>query len=150
MRRKNPWIAGLLNVLIPGLGWLYTHGLLRFIVHLILNGVIGVAFLLVANLLLAPILGMDVLEGTNASPQSIQSTAIGIMGLLYVLMLFSEGYGSARSRNRKLAASAGEAQKLQEQESLEAKLRRLQELASAGLITQEDYEAKKADLLDEM
>lgn len=146
MKEKNPWIGGLLNLLVPGLGVFYTGERSRGC------GVfVSVMFLVVLCPFVVPLfLGLTI-EATGASIS--QTTMQGIVGIAIVLLwlaMFPSGYFFVKRYNKKLAASVPETKGPTEQEHPEAKLKKLQEMLSAGLITQEDYETKKADILSKM
>jgi hypothetical protein len=150
MKEKNPWIGGLLNLLIPGLGRLYAGDKLG-----------GCATMITFPLALAalavfvvPLLVSILVDATGGRSRDItESTMQGIAGLIIFLLwlaMFPSGYFFVKRYNKKLAASAPESKSLTEQEHPEAKLKKLQEMLSTGLITQEDYETKKADILSKM
>ena len=148
MKEKNPWIGGLLNLLVPGLGVFYTgergRGCSVFV---------GFIFLVVLCPFVVPLFVGLTIEATGASISISQTTMQGIVGIAIVLLwlaMFYGGYSFVKRYNDKLAASVPETKRPTEQEGPEAKLKKLQEMLSTGLITQEDYETKKADVLSRM
>lgn len=150
MKEKNPWIGGLLNLLLPGLGRFYAGDKLGGCFTMITFPLALAALAVFAVPLLVSIL----VDATGGSSRGItESTMQGIAGLiilLFWLAMFPSGYFFVKRYNRKLAASAPESKSPTEQEHPEARLKKLQEMLNAGLITQEDYEAKKADILGKM
>ena len=76
-----------------------------------------------------------------------------IFGLLGVIMLLIGGIATLQGltvRKNIPAIQPTSPSNPTEQELPEAKLKKLQEMLSAGLITQEDYEKKKAEILSRM
>ena len=75
-----------------------------------------------------------------------------IFGLLGVIMLLIGGIATLQGLTvrKNLPAIQPTSPSTTEQELPEAKLKKLQEMLSAGLITQEDYEKKKVEILSRM
>jgi len=150
MKEKNPWIGGLLNLFLPGLGRFYAGDKLGGCATIITFPLALAALAVFVVPLLVPI----VVDATGGDPGDIaESTMQGIAGLVILLpwlMMFPSGYLFVKRYNKKLVTSVPETKSPTGQEHPEAKLKKLQEMLSAGLITQEDYEAKKADILSKM
>ena len=103
MKKKKPWIAGFLNLLIPALGYFYVDGLLSFIPNFI-----GAALLLV---FLVYVAGWGGIAGRFGIPQSTLTTAAL---LIYVLLAFTMGIGRAQRHNKNLVSTSAEAKKPKE------------------------------------
>ena len=150
MKEKNPWIGGLLNLLIPGLGRYYAGDRLGGVLTLIIFPLALIAL----AVFVVPLLVSILVNATGGNPSEIaQSTMQGITALVIVLLwlaMFPSGYAFVKRYNKKRAASVPETKRPTEPQDPEAKLKKLQEMRSAGLITQEDYETKKADILSKM
>lgn len=137
MVKKNPLIAGFLNVLIPGLGHLYLGHwpgcILWFFLYIAAGGVL----IFLANY-------------AEKSGHFQSGLPIIIAGILYAFLLFSDGITFANRHNKKAALAAPDTSKTDGPEDTQTKLKKLQEMFNAGLITQQEYESKKADILSKM
>lgn len=144
---NNPRIGGLLNLLVPGRGAFYAGKRLRRFHTYTTYPVVVVVLGKVA----VPLLADFLVDAACGDPGDIgQSTLQGIAGLVILplwLSLFPTGVLCVKRHNKKLAPSEIEAKKLVEQGSSAVKVRKLQEMLNAGLITQEDCEEKKRDLV---
>ncbi len=148
MKEKNPWIGGLLNLLIPGLGRFYAGDRAGCVVTLLTFPLV-LAVCAYFPVLLVDFLRVSDYPGDIPQLSTLQGLA-GIVIVLFWLALFPSGYFFVKRYNKKLATSVPEPGRPTEQEHPETKLKKLQEMLSAGLITQEDYESKKADILSKM
>ncbi|MFH2040486.1 MAG: SHOCT domain-containing protein [Chloroflexota bacterium] len=150
MKEKNPWLGGFLNLLLPGLGRFYAEdrmgGCLTMITFPLAVGALAV---FVLPLVVAMV--VDATGGNSADiAESTMQIIAGFVVFLLWLTLFPGGYLFVKRYNKKLAASVPELRGPLEQDQPEAKLKKLQEMLNAGLITQEDYEVKKAEILSRM
>jgi hypothetical protein len=137
-KKKNPLIAGLLNILIPGLGHLYLGHWPGCILWFFGYAVIGGIVFFIASFV------------ERSFGDHLQGLPTIILILLFVLMLFNDAFTFAKRQNKKAALAMPETKKSEEQEDTQAKLKKFQEMFNAGLITKEDYERKKADILSRM
>jgi len=137
MEKKNPLVAGFLNLLIPGLGHLYLGRwpgcILWFFIYIVTGGIL-----------------FSLANYVERFGKYQQGLPILIASLLYAFLLFSDGVTFATRQNKKVALTSHETKKSDEQEDTQAKLKKLQEMFNAGLITQEEYESKKTDILSRM
>jgi len=150
MKEKNPWMGGFLNLLIPGLGRFYAEdrlgGCLTMITFPLLIGALAV---FVIPLIVAML--VDASGGNSGDiAQGTMQIIAGLVVFLLWLTLFPGGYLFVKRYNKKLAASVPGPYATQDQDTPESKLKKLQEMLNAGLITQEDYEVKKAEILSRM
>lgn len=137
MSKKNPFIAGLLNVLIPGLGHLYLGRWPGCILWAFLYIAAGGVLIFLANY-------------AEKSGHYQSGLPIIIAGFLYAFLLFSDGVTFANRQNKKTALVTPDTPKTDAPEDTQTKLKKLQEMFNAGLITEQDYENKKTDLLAKM
>jgi hypothetical protein len=91
MNKKNPLTAGLLNLLIPALGYFYVDGLLSFIPNFI-----GATLLLIILVYAA---GWGGIAERLGIPQG---TLITVVLLFYALIVFTMGIGRAQRHNKNL------------------------------------------------
>ncbi len=98
--KKNPLIAGILNLLIPALGYFYVDGLLSFIPNFI-----GATLLLIILLYAT---GWEGISGRIGIPQG---TLTIIALLFYALIAFTMGVGRAQRHNKNLVSTLAEDKK---------------------------------------
>ena len=150
MKEKNPWLGAILNLILPGLGRFYAGdrmgGCLTMITFPLLMGALAV---FVIPLLVAML--VDATGGNSGDiAESTMQIVAGLVVLLLWLTLFPSGYLFVKRYNKKLAASVPEPYATKDQDTPDSKLKKLQEMLNTGLITQEDYEVKKAEILSKM
>jgi len=93
MKTKNPFVAGLLNVVFPGLGSLYVGNWKRTI----FNFLLGLAFI-VGGFLGLPIINNGLVELLHLPPFIVP----GLYILIYVFAMFGEGRLACRLHNNKV------------------------------------------------
>jgi len=139
MKRRNPFVAGLFNVLIPGSSHLYvTNHWPRFILFFAVNSlVIFVAILIGNNIQIGP---------RYTLPQGICPGSLVLIVLGY---LFYSGMQLALTRNSE-TDSAAHYQSLRPHMDTRddpiARLAKLQRQRDEGLISSEQLEAKEAEI----
>ena len=131
MEKKNPLLAGLFNMLVPGSGYWYVgQDRVRFIKTLIV-GVAAIAALTVAG---------SVFQNTTGFPLP-QGLCIGILLLIVLVPLFQGGQKAAIHHNFVLD-NAG-MYNARQQGNDESQLARNQHLRDKGLISEQEYDSRK-------
>jgi len=131
MENKNPLIAGLLNVVAPGLGHLYVNNDLKSFVKILIGGIAAI----VASVLI----GNVIQNSTSISlPQGICS---GVLLLVVIVPLFLNGQNIASQHNKKKDNAAR--YDATQHGSAEARLARNQEMRDKRMISEEEYESRK-------
>jgi hypothetical protein len=137
-KNKNPLLAGLINVLIPGASQLYINqdwG--RFIRALILNLLVLAAAFVAGNIIQQG-------RGYKSLPQGI---CTGIFLMIIIAALFASGYRTARLRNNETNAAAFYNSKRHvSHEKDEAQLTDIQKMRNEGLISSQEYDEKNAKI----
>jgi len=138
MKRRNPLLAGLLNMLMPGSSHIYVGNDRRKFIQSFIGGalMIFLAFM-VGN----TIQRMDL----YTLPQGV---CMGILFLLVFGFLFNTGMKKANRRNSEID-SAAHYQSLRTDTSsddLVIEMANIQKQRDEGLISIERYEAKKAEI----
>ena len=138
MKRRNPMLAGLLNMLIPGSSHLYvSKNWLKFILFFILYGfMIFVAILVGNNIEKIP-------EYTLPQELCTGLLLLGVFGLM-----FFSGMKEASARNSEIDSSA-HYHSLRTDASKDdpiTKLAKLQRQRDEGLISSEEQDTKEAEI----
>ncbi len=134
MDKKNPLLAGLVNVLLPGSGyWYVDRDRWRFIRTLIV-GVAAIVAVLALGVLL---------QNTTDFPLP-QGLCPGLLLLLVLVPLFLRGQRAAIQHNFTLESAA--AYTARQHGSNEAQLARNQELRDKGYISEKEYDSRKENL----
>ena len=134
MEHKNPLIAGLLNMVVPGLGYLYVNNDTRRFVKTLIGGIAAIVALV--------FIGNAMQNSTNVSIS--QGICPGILSLIVFVPLFLSGQKVASQHNRKKdnAARYDETQ----HGTSEARLTRNQAMRDNRMISEEEYESRKEGL----
>jgi hypothetical protein len=123
MEKKNPLLAGLFNMLIPGSGYLYINNDRgRFIRVLI----VGIA-----------------IQHTQGYPLP-QGLCMGILLLIVLVPLFRNGQNAANQYN--FVIDNATMYNARQQGSSEAQLARNQTMRDKGLISQQEYDSRKDNI----
>ncbi len=134
MDKKNPLLAGLLNMLLPGSGyWYVDRDRWRFIRTLIV-GVAAIAAVLLLGILL---------QNTTDFPLP-QGLCPGILLLMVLVPLFLRGQQAANQHNFTLDSAA--AYSARQHGTTEAQLARNQSLRDKGYISEKEYDSRKENL----
>jgi hypothetical protein len=129
--KKNPLLAGLLNMLVPGSGyWYVDRDRGRFIKTLII-GIAAIAALIVVG---------TILQSTTGFPLP-QGLCIGILLLIVLVPLFQQGQRAANHHNF-VQDNAGMYNARQPGND-EKQLARNQNLRDKGLISEQEYDSRK-------
>lgn len=92
--KKNPWLAGILNFFLPGLGYVY-NGIGRDKTQIVFGGLI---FLSVFLGIFVPIFGAPATTTTGSSPPVI--SVIDLLSVLILLLPFALAYDAYARTNR--------------------------------------------------
>ena len=134
-KNKNPMLAGLMNVVIPGSSQLYVnHDWGRFVGAFALGAVAFAAAILMGN----------VVQSARgfALPQG---ACMGILLMIVVVVLFLSGHRTASSRNIETKTAAFyNSKRTISHESAEKQYAQIQKLRDEGLISEEEFEEKNA------
>ena len=131
MEKKNPLLAGLLNVLVPGSGyWYVEQDRARFIKTLIIGGA-AIAALIVLG---------SILQNSTGYPLP-QGLCIGILLLLPFVPLFRSGQRAAFHHNFVLDNAA--MYTTRQHGTGEVQLARNQRLRDKGYISEQEYDSRK-------
>ncbi len=138
MKRRNPLLAGFLNMLIPGSSHLYvSNNWLKFILFFVINSLIIFGAILLGNNI------QEIREYTL--PQGL---CTGTLLLAIFAFLFYAGMKIASERNSQ-TDSAAHYQSLRTPVSKDdpvARLAKLQRQRDEGLISSEQQESQKAEI----
>jgi hypothetical protein len=139
MKRRNPLLAGLFNVLIPGSSHLYvTNNWPRFILFFVVNSFVILTAVLVGN-------NIQMIQQYTL-PQGVCTGSLLLIVLGY---MFYTGMQMANARNNQ-TDSAAHYQSLRPKNAPKddpiSRLAQLQRQRDEGLISSEQQEAKKAEI----
>ena len=131
MEKKNPLLAGLLNVLVPGSGyWYVEQDRARFIKTLIIGGA-AIAALIVLG---------SIFQNTTGFPLP-RGLCIGILLLIVLVPLFQKGQRAANHHNFVLDNAA--MYTTRQHGTSEAQLAENQRLRDKGYISEQEYDSRK-------
>jgi len=131
MEKKNPLLAGLFNMLVPGSGyWYVDQDRERFIKTLIV-GIVAIAALIVLG---------NILQNTTGFPLP-QGLCIGILLLMVLVPLFRNGQTAAIHHNFVLDNAV--LYTARQRGNNQAQLARNQNLRDKGLISEQEYDSHK-------
>ena len=131
MEKKNPLLAGLFNMLVPGAGyWYVDKDRDRFIKTLII-GIAAIAALIVLG---------TIFQNTTGFPLP-QGLCIGILLLIVLVPLFQKGQRAAHHHNFVLDNAA--MYTTRQHGTDKAQLARNQDLRDKGYISEQEYDSRK-------
>jgi hypothetical protein len=131
MDKKNPLLAGLLNMLVPGSGyWYVDQDRGRFIKTLIF-GIAAIAALIVLG---------NIFQNTTGFPLP-QGLCIGVLLLLVLVPLFRNGQKAAIHHN--FVQDNAVMFTARQHGTDEAQLARNQNLRDKGYISEQEYDSRK-------
>jgi hypothetical protein len=131
MDKKNPLLAGLFNMLVPGLAYWYVdkdRG--RFIKTLIIGGTAIIVVIVIGT----------VLQNTTGFPLP-QGICTGVLLLFVLVPLFLRGQSAANHHN--FVMDSATLYTARQSGNNEAQLARNQELRSKGYISEQEFESRK-------
>lgn len=131
MDRKNPILAGLFNMLVPGSGYWYVNQDRSRFIRTLLIGIAAIVAMVLIGIILQKTTGFPLPQGV----------CIGILVLIVLVPLFLGGQKAAVQHNFILDnASQYNARQLGNNES---QLARNQELRDKGYISEQEYDSRK-------
>ena len=131
MERKNPLLAGLFNMLVPGSGyWYVNRDSGRFIKTLII-GIAAFALMIVIGTVLQNTIGFPLPQGV----------CIGILILFVLVPLFLGGQKAAHQHNFIIGNASQYSSR--QRGSDESQLAKNQELRDKGYISEQEYDSRK-------
>ena len=134
MEKKNPLLAGLFNMLVPGLGyWYVDQDRGRFLKTLIV-GLIAIAAMIGLG---------TVLQNTTGFPLP-QGLCIGILLLFVLVPLFRNGQRAAFHHNFVLDNAV--MYNVRQRGTEEAQLAKNQDLRDKGYISEQEYDSRKVGI----
>jgi len=135
--KKNPLLAGLFNMLVPGSGYLYVENDRNRFIKTLVGGV--------ALIVVMVTLGNAIQNTRGFSlPQGL---CTGILLLILFVPLFLIGQKTANSHNKMLDNTAHyDLHRPASQGSNEAKLDKLQKMRDEGLVSEKVYQKKKDEI----
>ena len=131
MEKKNPLLAGLLNMLVPGSGYWYVDQNRGRFINTLIIGVAAIAALIVVGTIFQNTMGFPLPQGV----------CIGILLLLVLVPLFRNGQSAAIHHNFVLDNAA--IYTTRQHGTGEAQLARNQHLRDKGLISEQEYDSRK-------
>jgi len=134
MEKKNPLIAGLLNMVVPGLGHLYVLNDLRRFIMTLIGGIAAIVVLV--------LIGNVIQNSTDVSlPQGVCS---GILVLVVLVPLFLNGQKIATQHNRRMDNAARYDSK--QHGSAKDQLAKNQDMRDKHMISEQEYESRRDDI----
>jgi uncharacterized membrane protein len=134
MEKKNPLLAGLFNMLVPGSGyWYVNHDRERFIKTLLI-GIAVIAALVVIG---------AIMQSTTGFPLP-QGLCIGILLLFVLVPLFRRGQQAAVQHNFVLDNAI--LYNTRQQGNTESQLAKNQNLREKGYISEQEYNSRKENI----
>lgn len=135
--KKNPIVSGLLNMLIPGAGYLYVDNDRSRFIKTLAGGVL---------LIIAMVFLGNAIQGIRgySLPQGL---CISILLLIVLVPLFLIGQKTAHLHNNKIDSNAYyNLRRTESQGDDSAKLGKIQNMRDEGLISEQEYQKKRKDL----
>jgi hypothetical protein len=135
--KKNPIVAGLLNMFIPGAGYLYVDNDRRRFITTLAGGILVIAVAVVLSNAIQNVRGYSLPQGL----------CTGVLLLLVFVPLFLTGQKIANQRNNMIDSTAHyNVLRTPSQGSDDARLGRIQKMRDEGLISEQEYDKKKKGL----
>jgi uncharacterized membrane protein len=135
--KKNPIVAGVLNMFIPGAGYLFVDNDRGRFIKTLIGGVLLIAVVVVLANAIQNIRGYSLPQGLCP----------GVLLMLVFVPLFLAGQKTASLHNNMIDNTAHyNVLRTSPQGSDKARLGRIQEMRDEGLISEQEYDKKKKDL----
>ncbi len=134
MEKKNPLLAGLLNMLVPGAGYLYIDNDRGRFFKTLMIGIAAIAVLLW--------LGNTIEHSPGyALPQGL---CMGTLLLIVLVPLYLMGQNAANRHN--MVTDNAAIYNARQKGTDQAQLDRNQELRDKGLISKQEYDSRKGEI----
>ena len=131
---KNPFVAGLLNMLLPGSAYLYVDNQRAQFFKTLIAGILVIAAMLALGNAIQNIRGYSLPQGV----------CTGILLLIVFVPLFLIGQKTAHIHNNGIEKSARyNAQRQSTQGTDNVQLNKFQQMRDEGLISDQEYQSKK-------
>jgi len=135
--KKNPLIAGVLNMLIPGAGYLYVDNDRNRFIKTFIGGILLIAVMVTLSNAIQNIRGYSL-------PQGI---CTGSLLLIVLVPLFLIGQKSANMHNNMIDSTAQyNTHRAPSKDNGEAGSGKLQKMRDEGLISEQEYQKKKNNI----
>ena len=134
MEKKNPLLAGLLNMLVPGSGYLYVGQDRGRFIKTLLVGIAAIAASIVVGTLF---------QNTTGFPLP-QGVCTGILLLFVLVPLFQKGQGAANHHNFVLDNASMYTSRQHGNNA--AQLAKNQDLRDKGYISEQEYDSRKDNI----
>lgn len=131
MNRKNPLLAGLFNMLVPGAAYWYVNQDRRRFIKTLIIGIVAIAGMVALGIILQKTTGFPLPQGV----------CIGILILIVLVPLFLSGQKTAVNHNFIIDNASDYTAR--QRGSDEAQLTRNQELRDKGYISEQEYDSRK-------
>ena len=131
MDKKNPLLAGLFNMLVPGSGYWYVDHDRGHFIKILIVGIAAIAALIVVG---------NIFQNTTGFPLP-QGVCIGILLLFVLVPLFKNGQKAALNHNFVLDNAI--LYNTRQHGNAEAQLEKNQELRDNGYISVQEYDSRK-------
>jgi uncharacterized membrane protein len=135
--KKNPIVAGALNMFVPGSGYLYVDNDRNRFIKTLIGGVLLIAVMIALSNAIQHIRGYSLPQGL----------CMGSLLLLVLIPLFLIGQKTAHLHNDMVDDTAQfNTRRATSQGSDDARLGKIQRMRDEGLISEQEYQKKKRDL----
>jgi uncharacterized membrane protein len=132
--KKNPLVAGLLNMLVPGISYLYVNGDRGRFIKTLIGGITAIVVLV--------LIGNNIQHGLDFSfPQGL---CPGILVLIVLVPLFLSGQKIANQHNMMMDNATQYDSK--QTGSAKTQLAKNQELRDKRMISKQEYQSRKDDI----
>lgn len=137
LEKKNPIVAGMLNTLLPGAGYLYVENDRNRFIKTFIGGVLLITVMVFLSNAIQNIRGYPLPQGL----------CMGSLLLVILVPLFLIGQKTARLHNNMINDAAHyNVRRTREQGGDDTRLERIQKMRDEGLISEQEYQNKKRDL----
>jgi len=134
MEKKNPLLAGLLNMLVPGSGYWYVDDDRGHFIRTLIVGIAAIGALIVLG---------SIIQNTTGFPLP-QGLCIGLLLLIVLVPLFRNGQKAAVHHN--FVRDNAVMYTARQRGNNEAQLVRNQDLRDKGLISEQEYDSRKDNI----
>ena len=134
MQKKNPLVAGLLNMLVPGSGYWYVDRDRGRFIKILIVGIAAIAGIIVVG---------TIFQNTTGYPLP-QGLCIGVLLLLVLVPLFRNGQKAAVHHNFVLDNAVHHTAR--QHGTDEAQLARNQNLRDKGYVSEQEYDSRKESI----
>jgi hypothetical protein len=131
MEKKNPLLAGLFNMLVPGSGYWYVNQDRTHFMKTLILGIAAIAAMIVVGTSLQKTTGFPLPQGL----------CVGILLLIVLVPLFMNGQKAAVHHN--FVIDNASLYTARQHGNNDAQLTRNQHLRDKGLISEQEYDSRK-------